>query len=57
MLEIGQRVRIGERGVSVFEVVEIEDAAHVLIQYAEADVPGRYPFSMRVQDLVPVDSE
>ncbi|WP_280254761.1 hypothetical protein [Nocardia wallacei] len=57
MLEIGQRVRIGERGVSVFEVVEIDDAAHMLFQSAEADVSGRYPLSMRVQDLVPVDSE
>ncbi|WP_280362734.1 hypothetical protein [Nocardia wallacei] len=41
----------------MFEVVEIEDDTHVLIQSAEANVPGRYPFSMPVQDLVPVDRE
>ncbi|WP_280336070.1 hypothetical protein [Nocardia wallacei] len=54
MLEIGQRVTIGARGVSVFEVVEIADDTHVVVQAVEPGVPGRYPFSMRVQDLVPV---
>ena len=53
-LGVGQRVRIGEHGVSVFEVLEIEDEDHVLIQSIE-DVPGRYPFSMRRTDVVPVD--
>lgn len=53
MIEIGvgQRVRIGERGVSVFEVLEIEDEDHVLIQSVEVDSPGRYPFSMRIADV------
>lgn len=52
MIEIGvgQRVRIGEHGVSVFEVLEIEDEGHALIESIE-DVPGRYPFSMRIGDL------
>ena len=39
-LGVGQRVRIGEQGVSVFEVLEIEDEDHALIQSIE-DVPGR----------------
>jgi hypothetical protein len=51
---IGQHVRIGDVGVSVFEVLEIEDDEHVTIQSID-DVPGRYPWSMRTRDLVPVE--
>ena len=50
-LGVGQRVRIGEHGVSVFEVLEIEDEDHVLIQSVEVDSPGRYPFSTPTRDL------
>lgn len=55
MIEIGvgQRVRIGEHGVSVFEVLEIEDETHVLIESVLLDSPGRYPFSMPISDLHP----
>lgn len=55
MIEIGvgQRVRIGEHGVSVFEVVEIEDPTHARIESVEVDAPGRYPFSMPSSALHP----
>ena len=50
---IGQRVRIGEHGVSVFEVIEIEDETHVRIESVQLDAPGRYPFSMPISALYP----
>lgn len=52
---IGQRVRIGEHGVSVFEVIEIEDETHVLIESVLLDAPGRYPFSMPTSALHPAE--
>ena len=57
MIEIGvgQRVRIGEHGVSVFEVVEIEDQDHARIESVEVDAPGRYPFSMPSRALHPAE--
>ena len=51
VIEIGRRVKIGEHGVSVFAVVEIEDEDHVLIESVLEDSPGRYPFSMPVRAL------
>ena len=53
MIEIGQHVRIGEHGVSVFEVLEVEDETHVLIESVEENSPGRYPFSMPNSALCP----
>ena len=57
MIEIGlgQRVRIGEHGASVFEVIEIEDEDHVRIESVEVDAPGRYPFSMPNSALHPAE--
>ncbi|MCM6774406.1 hypothetical protein NDR87_14310 [Nocardia sp. CDC159] len=55
MFEVDQLVRIRPAGVSVFRVVAIEDDEHVLIE-AVADIPGRYPFSLRVIDLIAADS-
>ncbi|MGF6881380.1 hypothetical protein ABIA39_001260 [Nocardia sp. GAS34] len=46
-------MRIGEHGVNVFEVLEI-DGDHATIQSVQ-DAPGRYPWPMRIQDLVPVE--
>lgn len=49
MIEIGQHVRIGEGGVSVFEVLEIEEG-FARIESIQ-DAPGRYPFLMPLEAL------
>lgn len=46
-------MRIGAGGVSIFTVVDV-DGDQAVIEAADAAVPGRYPFGMRVADLVPV---
>ncbi len=40
--------------MSVFEVLEFEDEAHVLIE-SVLDSPGRYPFSMPISALHPAE--
>ncbi|MGV9823367.1 hypothetical protein [Nocardia xishanensis] len=56
MLRVGDRVRIGTTGVSVFAVVEIPDPEHAVIE-SVVEAPGRYPFEMRAVDLVRVDPD
>ncbi|CAM4521202.1 hypothetical protein NONI108955_41855 [Nocardia ninae] len=53
VVNVGDRVRIGVSGVSVFTVVEIE-GDRAVVESIE-DVPGRYPWSARVADLVPAE--
>ncbi|GAA1651883.1 hypothetical protein [Nocardia ninae] len=53
MVNEGDRVRIGTSGVSVFTVVDIEDDRAV-VESVE-DAPGRYPWTVRVADLVPAE--
>ncbi|MFI5783750.1 hypothetical protein [Nocardia sp. NPDC051570] len=54
MIEIGELVKTAQGGVSIFQVVEIEDDEHVRIESVQ-DAPGKYPFSFPVRYLVPVD--
>lgn len=58
MVAKGDRVLLVVGGKSVFEVVELveEDGGRALVQ-AIADVPGRYPFSARIADLVPAPAD
>lgn len=49
-MNVGDPVRIGTNGVSQFRIVEI-DGDRALIQ-SVLDVPGAYPFSMRLCYLV-----
>ncbi|WP_378733292.1 hypothetical protein [Nocardia brasiliensis] len=53
MANVGDHVRIGTSGVSVFTVVEIE-GDRAVVESVE-DVPGRYPWTVRVADLVPAE--
>ncbi len=51
-MQPGQQVRLGAGGVSVFTVVSVEDCGTAIIE-ATVDAPGKYPFSVRLADLVP----
>lgn len=55
-MDQGDRVRIGQRGKSVFVVVgrDEEDPDRVIIESIEESAPGRYPFSTRESELVPI---
>ncbi|WP_169332757.1 hypothetical protein [Nocardia araoensis] len=52
MVQVGDRVLLVAGGVSVFEVLELEDDEHAIVQ-AVLEAPGRYPFSVRNETLVP----
>ncbi|WP_459963984.1 hypothetical protein [Nocardia sp. IFM 10818] len=52
MVKVGDKVRIGPAGVSVFRVLEFDDEGRAVIE-SVTDAPGRYPFPMPVRDLVP----
>ncbi|MGW4774183.1 hypothetical protein ACWEO2_39845 [Nocardia sp. NPDC004278] len=56
MVNVGDRVLLVAGGVSVFQVLEVE-ADHAIVESVESDSPGRYPFSVRVAELVAVDPE
>lgn len=53
VVNVGDQVRIGTSGVSVFTVVEIEGDRAVV--ESVDDAPGRYPWTARVADLVPTE--
>jgi hypothetical protein len=53
-VDIGDLVRIGDHGVSLFTVVDVEDPDHVLIE-STLDIP-KYPFRMRTDWLRAADS-
>ncbi|MFI1919371.1 hypothetical protein [Nocardia sp. NPDC020380] len=54
MVSVGDRVLLVAGGQSVFEVREM-DGDHAIVESAEVDTPGRYPFPARVANLVPVE--
>ncbi|MBM4574822.1 hypothetical protein GS896_27580 [Rhodococcus hoagii] len=58
MIEQGDTVRLGQRGVSRFTVLEPddEDGSRVMVE-AIGDAPGKYPFSMRRDELVAITDE
>ncbi|MFI7524528.1 hypothetical protein [Nocardia salmonicida] len=47
---MGDQVRIGVNGVSLFRVIEIEDGRARILSVL--DVPGAYEFPVRLVDLV-----
>ncbi|MGW1740491.1 hypothetical protein ACWCPQ_16965 [Nocardia sp. NPDC001965] len=53
MIEIGDKVRIGESGGAVFVVQEVDDSEDRAVIEAADEAPGRYPFSMPLAALVP----
>lgn len=53
-MKIGDRVRIRPAGASVFTIVGTGEDDRFLIESVE-DVPGRYPFSMKPDDLIPAE--
>ncbi|NEW42509.1 hypothetical protein [Nocardia cyriacigeorgica] len=56
-VHVGDRVLLVVGGVSVFEVRDVLDPQHALVESVEEDAPGRYPFLARIVDLVPADPE
>lgn len=52
-MQVGHLVRIRPNGVSEFRILEIVDD-RALIQ-SPLDVPGAYPFSLRLTDLIPAE--
>lgn len=55
MISVGDKVRIGEAGVLVFVVQEVDpDEGRAVIE-AEVERPGRYPFSMPLTALAKVE--
>ena len=55
MVSVGDKVRIGETGVSVFVVREVDPGEGRAVIEAAEERPGRYPFSMPLGALVKVD--
>lgn len=53
VIQVGDKVRIGESGQSVFEVQEVDTVEGRALIEAVGDAPGRYPFSMPLDRLVP----
>lgn len=54
-MQVGQQVRIGTGGVSVFEIVSVDADAGAAIVRAVADTPGSYPWPTLLASLVPVE--
>ncbi|WP_329405476.1 hypothetical protein OG563_26810 [Nocardia vinacea] len=52
--EVGQLVRIGQHGISVFRVVEVEDDRASIEPTIETAL-NRYPVSYPISDLMPHD--
>jgi hypothetical protein len=58
VIEVGDKVRIGESGASVFVVRAVDpDEGRAVIESDNPDAPGRYPFSMPLTALVPAEAE
>ncbi|WP_063057415.1 hypothetical protein [Nocardia sienata] len=56
MIEVGDQVRIGEFGGSIFVVREIDPGEdRAVIESVDESAAGRYPFSMPLGALVRVD--
>ncbi|VFA96143.1 Uncharacterised protein [Nocardia farcinica] len=58
VIGVNDLVRIRPGGVSVFRVLELDsDGEHAVIEAADESVPGRYPFPMRLADLIPAEQD
>ncbi|WP_327147128.1 hypothetical protein [Nocardia sp. NBC_01329] len=56
MVEVGDTVQIGEGGTSRFRVVEVGQVeGRATIEAVDESAPGRYPFSLPFDALVPVE--
>ncbi|MGV9639294.1 hypothetical protein ACWDO0_34470 [Nocardia rhamnosiphila] len=57
MIEVGDQVRIGPSGGSVFVVREIDPGeGRAVIESVDDSAAGRYPFSLPLDALFRVDS-
>ncbi|MFE3447060.1 hypothetical protein ACFXNW_28845 [Nocardia sp. NPDC059180] len=56
-MHVGDRVRLVAGGASVFEVRDVLDPQHALVESVDENAPGRYPFLARIVYLVPADPE
>ncbi|MGW5751793.1 hypothetical protein [Nocardia rhamnosiphila] len=57
MIEVGDQVRIGESGASIFVVREVDpDEGRAVIESVDDSAAGRYPFSMPLGALSKVDT-
>jgi hypothetical protein len=56
VIEVGDQVRIGESGGSIFVVRVVDgEEGRAVIESVDASAAGRYPFSMPLEALVRVD--
>lgn len=55
-MKIGDKVRMRPAGASVFEVVSIDEAEQTAVIESVVDAPGRYPFPVRLADLLGAES-
>ena len=53
-MQQGDQVRSGTGGVSVFMIVSVDEDAQSAIIESAADAPGKYPFPVKLANLVPV---
>ncbi|MFF1555781.1 hypothetical protein ACFVX3_32695 [Rhodococcus erythropolis] len=53
-MQQGDHVRIGAEGASVFTIVSVDEDARSAIIESTADAPGKYPFPVKLANLVPI---
>lgn len=46
-------MRIGTGGVSVFTIVSVDEDARTVVIESTADAPSKYPFPVKLDNLVP----
>ncbi|MCS4257831.1 hypothetical protein M2405_006158 [Rhodococcus erythropolis] len=51
-MQQGDQVRIGTGSVSAFTIVSVDENAHSAIIEPIADAPGKYPFPVKLTNLV-----
>jgi hypothetical protein len=57
VIEVGDEVRIGESGASIFVVREVDPGeGRAVIESVDDSAAGRYPFSMPLGALSKVDT-
>lgn len=56
VIEVGDQVRIGESGGSIFVVREVDpDEGRAVVESVDDSAAGRYPFSMPLGALVRIE--
>ncbi len=52
-MQQGDQVRIGTGGVSVFTIVSVDEDVRTAVIESSVDAPGKYPFPVKLDNLVP----